>query len=292
MEHKNSPGFKELYKLRNKKGLRFAELIDKVSHLAPEVRFRFTSPHPKDFPSTLIEVIKSNHNICKQIHMPAQSGNSKVLKDMRRYYTREAYIELVDFIRSKIPRVALSSDFITGFCGETEAEFKDTLSLLEQVKFDVAFLFMYSMREKTHAYHNLKDDVDPTTKKRRLQEMIDVFRKHQLEVNRKEIGAFHLVLIENEHRKDKNKLVGRTDTNKLVIFGNNKVLSHMPKDLRESINDLSVTEDIEDIEVGDYVVVKIDDCSANTLYGTAISKVKRMSDFFIRSENQPFIILN
>jgi MiaB/RimO family radical SAM methylthiotransferase len=281
-----------LYKLRNKKGLRFAELIDKVSHLAPEVRFRFTSPHPKDFPSPLIEVIKSNYNICKQIHMPAQSGNSKVLKDMRRYYTREAYLELVDFIRSEIPRVALSSDFISGFCGETEEEFKDTLTLLELVKFDVAFLFMYSMREKTHAYHNLNDDVDPATKKRRLQEMIDVFRKHQLEVNRKEIGAYHLVLIENVHRKDKNNFVGRTDTNKLCVFRNDKILSQMPLDLKYSKIDLSRSENLEEMKIGDYVVVKIDDCSNNTLYATAISKVKRMSDFFIRSENQPYILLN
>lgn len=137
LPHMNSsPGFKEMYKLRNQPGFRFADLLDAVANTAPEVRFRFTSPHPKDFPLPVLQAINSHRNLCKQIHMPAQSGNTRVLQSMRRNYSREAYLELVDIMRSTIPGVALSSDFIAGFCGETEAEFEDTLSLIEQVKFD------------------------------------------------------------------------------------------------------------------------------------------------------------
>lgn len=137
LPHMNSSiGFKELYKLRDQPGFRFADLLDAVANTAPEIRFRFTSPHPKDFPLPVLQAINSHNNICKQIHIPAQSGNSRVLQSMRRNYTREAYLDLIGTIRSTIPGVALSSDFIAGFCGETEAEFQDTLSLIETVKYD------------------------------------------------------------------------------------------------------------------------------------------------------------
>ena len=119
-KHINSSGFSETYKLRDGQGVRFAELMDRVSDIAPEMRFRFTSPHPKDFPDPLLDVIASKANVCKQIHMPAQSGNTEMLFTMRRNHTRESYLELVDNIRTKIPNVALSSDFIVGFCDETE----------------------------------------------------------------------------------------------------------------------------------------------------------------------------
>lgn len=133
----SSPGFKEMYKLREQPGLRFADLLDAVAHEAPDVRFRFTSPHPKDFPQPVLEAIKAHKNICKQIHMPAQSGNNRILQLMRRNYSREAYIELTDHVRSFLPGVALSSDFIAGFCSETEAEFEDTLSLISRVRYDL-----------------------------------------------------------------------------------------------------------------------------------------------------------
>jgi tRNA A37 methylthiotransferase MiaB len=129
-------------------GVDFCELLDKASAINPEIRFRFTSPHPKDFPTELLELISSRPNICKSLHMPAQSGNSEVLKRMRRGYTREAYLALVQKIKSLMPGCALSSDFISGFCGETEEEHADTISLLNIVQYDQAFMFAYSMREK------------------------------------------------------------------------------------------------------------------------------------------------
>jgi tRNA A37 methylthiotransferase MiaB len=144
-----------MFKLRDGTGVRFAELLDRVSDIAPDVRFRFTSPHPKDFPDPLLDVIASKANVCKHIHIPAQSGNTDMLFRMRRNHTRESYLELIDNIRAKIPGVALSSDFICGFCEETEAEFEDTISLIEIVQYDLAFLFHYSMREKTHAHRRL-----------------------------------------------------------------------------------------------------------------------------------------
>ena len=162
--HVNSSGFNEMYKLRDGNGVRFAELMDRVSDIAPEVRFRFTSPHPKDFPDDLLHVIANKANVCKQIHLPAQSGNTEMLFRMRRNHTRESYIELVHHIRDLIPGVALSSDFICGFCDETEAEFEDTISLLEEVKYDMAFLFAYSMRERTHAHRRMQDNVDEKVK--------------------------------------------------------------------------------------------------------------------------------
>lgn len=148
-----------MYKARKENGLRFAELLDEVAEIAPEVRFRFTSPHPKDFPDELLNVIATRANVCKQIHIPAQSGNTEMLLRMRRNHTREAYLNLIQKIKQKIPGVALSSDFICGFCGETEAEYEDTHSILEIVRYDLAFLFAYSMREKTHAHRKMVDDV-------------------------------------------------------------------------------------------------------------------------------------
>ena len=120
-----------MFKLRDGDGVRFAELLDRVSDIAPEIRFRFTSPHPKDFPDPLLHVIAEKDNVCKQIHLPAQSGNTDMLFRMRRNHTRESYLELVDHIRTIVPSIALSSDFICGFCGETDQEFEDTMTLIE-----------------------------------------------------------------------------------------------------------------------------------------------------------------
>ncbi len=266
-----------------------------MAEIAPDVRFRFTSPHPKDFPEKLIDVIKDNTNICKQIHLPAQSGSSKVLKNMRRFYTREAYLNLVDFIKSKMPYIALSSDFIAGFCEESEEDFNETLSLLEEVKYDMSFLFAYSMREKTHAYHNLKDNVPEEIKKIRLNKMIDLFKRHQLDKNKEEIGKFHLVLIEGFDRRNNNKLVGRTDTNKLCIFENEKVFNEIPEFLKQEIisNELSSENKNKSRELkkGDYAIVKIEDCSNNTLYSSGIAYVKKMKEFFEVSNGKPFIEL-
>lgn len=145
-ETKIVSGFKTVYKTK-KGGMRFAELLQRVADAVPDVRIRFTSPHPKDFPDDVLNVMKRYPNICRNIHLPIQSGNNAVLERMRRGYTREAYLDLVNHIRNILPGIGLSSDFIAGFCGESEKEFEDTLTIMEQVKYNMAFMFAYSMRE-------------------------------------------------------------------------------------------------------------------------------------------------
>ncbi|KAK5934577.1 hypothetical protein CgunFtcFv8_014966 [Champsocephalus gunnari] len=170
-----SEGFQTVYR-RKEGGLRFSDLLDRVSRIDPDMRVRFTSPHPKDFPDEVIHLIAERGNICTQIHLPAQSGSSKVLKAMRRGYTREAYLDLVQNIRRIVPEVSLSSDFISGFCGETEEDHLQTLSLIREVGYNVGFLFAYSMRKKTQAYHRLEDDVPAEVKQRRLQGVYHSFQ--------------------------------------------------------------------------------------------------------------------
>lgn len=177
-KHENSTGFAETFKLRDGGGIRFAELMDRVSDAAPEIRFRYTSPHPKDFPDPLLHVMASKANVCKQIHLPAQSGNTDMLFRMRRNHSRESYLELVDHIKSIIPGVAFSSDFICGFCDESAEEFEDTITLLEKVQYDLAFLFAYSMREKTHAHRRMRDNVPDDVKQERLVRMINTFKEN------------------------------------------------------------------------------------------------------------------
>lgn len=192
----NSDGFNELYKLRQSQGAKFADLLHELANEAPEVRFRFTSPHPKNFPLNLLQLIAETPNICNSIHLPAQSGSTSMLKRMRRNHSRESYLELVDRIRSEIPGVSISTDMIVGFCDETEQEFQDTLSLVEQVQYDFGFLFAYSMRERTHAHRRMEDNVPQKVKNERLQELIRVFREHQLVRNKAEIGTHQLVLVD------------------------------------------------------------------------------------------------
>lgn len=210
----SNPGFKTIYK-RKEGGRRFTELLDKVSMINPEMRIRFTSPHPKDFPTDLLHLIASRPNLCKSIHMPIQSGSNTVLERMRRGYTREAYLDLVDEMRRIIPDVWISSDFITGFCGETEEEHRDTVTLMEKVKYDTAFMFAYSMREKTHAHRRYVDDVDEKVKARRLQEIVTTFHTQASAKNQGLVGTKQLVLIDSDKPKTKygieTKVSGRTD---------------------------------------------------------------------------------
>lgn len=139
INHQNTQGFKENFKLRNKPGYRFADLLEKLAIHAPEIRFRFVSPHPKDFPDAVLDVIANFNNISKYIHMPAQSGSTSVLERMNRNYSKEAYINLIQKVREKIPQIAISTDLIVGFCDENEQEFEDTLKLAEEVKFDSVY---------------------------------------------------------------------------------------------------------------------------------------------------------
>jgi tRNA-2-methylthio-N6-dimethylallyladenosine synthase len=226
----------------------FAELMYKASQVDPEMRFRFSSPHPKDFPEELLEVIAEQPNLCNYIHIPAQSGNNDVLERMRRPYTREQYLELVEKMREIIPGVTLSTDIITGFCDETEEEHNDTLSLMAEVKYDLAYMFAYSERGRTLAQRKYEDNVPEEVKKRRLTEIIEQQMDIQEELNKKEIGRRHLVLVEGTSKRSDEQLCGRTDTNKMVIF------------------------DREDYEKGDYVEVMIKDCTSATLMGEAIKK--------------------
>jgi tRNA-N(6)-(isopentenyl)adenosine-37 thiotransferase enzyme MiaB len=294
-QHQNAEGFKEMYKLRRGGGARFADLLDRVAVEAPDVRFRFTSPHPKDFPDPVLDVIAAHRNLCKSIHIPAQSGNNNVLERMRRNYTREAYLNLIDTIRTKIPEVSLSSDFICGFCGETEAEFEDTLSLMEQVKYDQAFLFAYSMREKTHAHRNYQDDVPEETKKIRLEKMIEVFHKNQGIRANMEINRYHLILLETKGKVG-NQLKGRTDTNKMCVIENTTKIPALEsidpfKIAREGqVLDLSNDEKAtETLQKGDYVLVKVNKASIKTLFCTPIAKVNDVNRFFEISNNKPYL---
>lgn len=222
--YRAAPGFSNLYKSKKRDlaGARFADLLQSIAVAFPELRVRFTSPHPKDFPLDVLEVISRNDNVCKSIHLPVQSGSTSCLQRMRRGYSREAYLELVQQMKSIIPNVTISADIISGFCGETEEEHQDTLTLMDIVKYDQAFMFAYSLRDKTHAARTMTDDVPEDVKQRRLRDVIDRYQKNIISKNRKEeLGKLHLVLVEGHSTKSTDKspyFTGRTDGNKRVIF--------------------------------------------------------------------------
>ena len=190
-----SQGFKSIYKPKVG-GLRFVDLLEKVADIDPEVRIRFTSPHPKDFPDEVLTLIADRPNICNQLHLPAQCGSTKVLEAMRRGYSREAFLELMHKVKDIIPGVKLSGDMIAGFCGETEEDFLQTLSLMEEVEYNTLYTFAYSLREKTHAHRKLSDDVPQDVKLDRVRRMTTLHRKITEKLNKKLIGTQQLVLIE------------------------------------------------------------------------------------------------
>ncbi|MEX0944166.1 MAG: tRNA (N6-isopentenyl adenosine(37)-C2)-methylthiotransferase MiaB [Balneolaceae bacterium] len=227
----------------------FTRLMDEASMRNPEIRFRFSSPHPKDFPKPLLYLIAERPNLCNYIHIPAQSGNNSMLERMRRPYTREEYLTLTDQMKEIIPGVSLSTDIITGFCDETEDEHQDTMTLMETVEFDLAYMFAYSERERTLAHRKYEDNVPEETKKKRLSEIIEQQMKIQKKNNLKEIGNRHLVLAEGISKRSNEQLSGRTDTNKMVVF------------------------DKREFQKGDYVEVKITDSTSATLIATPIKKV-------------------
>ncbi|CAL7951616.1 unnamed protein product [Xylocopa violacea] len=268
-------GFKTVYK-KKKGGRRFCDLLDEVSRVNPEMRIRFTSPHPKDFPDEVLQLIAERPNICKQIHLPAQSGSSTVLERMRRGYTREAYIDLVHHIRETIPNICLSSDFIAGFCGETEEEFQDTLSLIELVKYNKAYLFCYSLREKTTAHRRYIDNVEESVKKDRLARMNELYKTHAEELNKSQIGQLQLVLVERASKRNNNILRAKNDGNIRVLIPPMSIPAGKYSDKKTSI------------KIGDYVVVKIQDANSNSLMGVPLyhssltehASSNKISDFF------------
>jgi tRNA-2-methylthio-N6-dimethylallyladenosine synthase len=221
----------------------FPSLIDMVAKTAPEMRVRFTTSHPKDISNELIDVIAGNKNICNHIHLPVQSGSNKVLALMNRKYTREWYLERIETIKAKIPDCGLSSDIFCGFSGETEADFQQTLDLMETVGYDLAFMFKYSVRPGTAASKNLGDDVPEETKKERLSRMIKIQNKISLAKNRADIGKTFEVLVEGHSKRSEEMLFGRTEQSKVVVFP------------------------AENAKRGDFVKVKITEASSATLKG-------------------------
>jgi tRNA-2-methylthio-N6-dimethylallyladenosine synthase len=224
----------------------FAMLMEKVALISPELRVRFSTSHPKDITDDVLFTIAKYENICNYIHLPVQSGSSRVLQLMNRTYSREWYIAKVNRIKEIIPDCGLSTDMITGFCTETEEDHQESLSLMRYCQYDLAYMYFYSERPGTLAARRFKDDIPEEVKKRRLQEMIDLHRIQSLHSMQRDVGKTFKVLIEGSSKKNENELQGRTDHNKVVIF---------PK---------------ENFNKGEYVTVKIERCTAGTLFGSPV----------------------
>jgi len=266
---------------RQDAGYFFADLLEQVSDLSSELRVRFTSPHPKDYPPELLHLMAERPNICNHLHMPAQSGSTSVLKRMKRGYSRDAYLELMNTVRDILPDVALSSDFIAGFCDETEEEHKDTLSLLEQVRYDQAFLFAYSMRGKTHAHRTMQDNVPEDVKQRRLRELIDTFQHHVHQKNvDQEIGRLRLVLVEGQSKRSQDMWSGRTDQNKRILFPVDGVDDNILCRSDECFQ-LYQQDDVplrseawrqQVLQAGDYAVVQVTEAKGHTLRGKLLCR--------------------
>jgi len=196
----------------------FARLLGKIAETDPLLRIRFATSHPKDISDELLTTIAAHPNICKAIHLPVQSGSSRVLDRMNRKYTREEYMERVASIRRIIPGCAISTDIITGFCGETEEDHLETLSLMEWAKFDYAFMFNYSERPMTLAADTLTDDIPDQVKERRLTEVIALQQNLSYESNQKDVGKVFEILIEGDSRRSKSHHMGRNSQNKVAVF--------------------------------------------------------------------------
>lgn len=229
----------------------FARLLEMVAAISPELRVRFSTSHPKDISDEVISTIAAHDNICRHIHLPVQSGSSRILEKMRRKYDREWYLERVAKIREVMPDCGLSTDVIAGFCSETEQDHKDTLSLFEQVCFDSAFMFQYSERPGTLASRHYPDDVPPEVKTARLNEIIALQTKMSLKSNQKDMGKTFKVLIEGPSKRNPNDLCGRAGNNKMCVF--------------PSMASERAAQDLAPLGAGDYVNVKVVDCTSATL---------------------------
>ncbi|MEQ5790419.1 tRNA (N6-isopentenyl adenosine(37)-C2)-methylthiotransferase MiaB [Muricauda sp. NFXS6] len=224
----------------------FAGLLELVAQAQPKMRIRFSTSNPQDMTLDVIEAMAKYENICKYIHLPVQSGSNRILKAMNRLHTREEYFELIDNIRKIIPDCAISQDMITGFPTETEEDHQDTLSLMEYVKYDFGFMFAYSERPGTLAERKMEDDIPEATKKRRLSEIIEVQQKHSHYRTQQHLGKTQEVLIEGTSKKSDAHWMGRNSQNTVAVF---------PK---------------EHYKVGDFVNVKINECTSATLIGEAV----------------------
>jgi len=227
--------------------IEFPQLLALVADEAPAMRIRFTTSHPKDMHDETLHVMASRQNICKHIHLPAQSGSTRILEIMNRKYTREGYLERIAAIRRIMPDCAISTDLFCGFHSETPADYEATLSLMQEVGFDAAFLFKYSERPGTYAAQHLPDDVPEDEKVRRLQGLIDLQNQLSEASNRRDIGKTVEILVEGFSKRSKDRLFGRTEQNKVVIF------------------------DKQDCQVGQFVRVKIEDATSATLFGIMVN---------------------
>ncbi|AEW87130.1 (dimethylallyl)adenosine tRNA methylthiotransferase [Flavobacterium columnare ATCC 49512] len=224
----------------------FSQLLDLCATKFPKMRFRFSTSNPQDMHLEVIETMAKHHNICKYIHLPVQSGSTRILKEMNRQHTREEYLELVDKIYQIIPDISLSQDMIAGFPTETEEDHKDTLSLMAHCKYDFGFMFAYSERPGTLAARKMEDDIPEEVKKRRLNEIIDLQQKLGLQRTQRFIGQTVEVLVEKDSKRSDQHWSGRNSQNTVVVF---------PK---------------ENYKPGDFVLVKVTDCTAATLIGEAV----------------------
>ena len=222
----------------------FSDLLEMIAKINPDLRVRFSTSHPKDITNDVLMVIKKYENVCNYIHLPAQSGNSRILKKMNRTYDRDWYLNKIHDIKKIVGKdCGISSDFITGFCSETEDEHKDTLSLMDNVIYDYSYMYYYSERPGTLAQRKYNDDVTLETKKRRLSEIIKKQNKHSLSKNKLTVDNTYKVLVEGVSKKSNNFLKGKTSENKLIVFPQKKAL------------------------IGTYVDVKVKECNSATLFG-------------------------
>lgn len=224
----------------------FASLLEKVAQINPLLRVRFSTSNPQDMTDEVLHIISKYPNICKYVHLPVQSGSSRVLELMSRGYDREKYLQRIQAIRNIIPGCGISTDIIAGFCSETDDEHRETISLMEKVRFDYAYMFAYSERPGTPAAKKYKDDVPEEIKSKRMQEILALQRQHSMEGNKADIGKVFEVLIEGHSKRSKEQVFGRNTQNKAIIFtGKNH-------------------------KAGDYANVRITNCTSGTLIGELI----------------------
>jgi tRNA-2-methylthio-N6-dimethylallyladenosine synthase len=220
-------------------------LLEKVAQVSPLMRVRFSTSHPKDITDDVLHTMAKYENICKYIHLPVQSGSTRILQLMNRTYTREWYMAKVDRIREIMPDCGISSDIIAGFCTEEESDHKDTLDVMEYSRYDFSYMFFYSERPGTLAQRRYTDDVPEAVKKRRLQEIVELQNRLSFESNRKDIGKTFKVLIEGDSKRSSEEWKGRNSQNKVIVF---------PKGQQQ-------------LDKGEYVWVKVEDCTQATLLG-------------------------
>jgi tRNA-2-methylthio-N6-dimethylallyladenosine synthase len=242
--------FDKASEMQKATSVNFAKLLELVALAQPKMRIRFSTSNPQDMTLDVIETMAKYENICKYIHLPVQSGSNRILQAMNRLHTREEYFELIDNIKNIIPDCAISQDMITGFPTETEEDHQDTLSLMEYVKYDFGFMFAYSERPGTLAERKMEDDIPEAVKKRRLTEIIELQQKHSHYRTQQHVGKIEEVLIEGPSKKSDAHWMGRNSQNTVVVF---------PK---------------ENYQVGDFVNVKINDCTSATLIGEALEYSK------------------